>query len=89
MKPAPIPLLKEEALNQLTEMESLITKYLAIYAENTGSHEFSFSHFEPVLRKGLVYYRRGRGWKVRPHWRETLAEKRQAFTRELVQGATP
>ena len=84
MKSPPFPLLDEEALRQLAEMEKLMAQYLAIYTENTGSHEFNFSHFDPVLRKGLIYYRRGRGWKLRPNWRENLAEKRMTHTGKLL-----
>lgn len=83
MKASPSPLLEEKALHQLAEMETLIAKYLAIYAENTGSHEFSFRHFDPGLRKGLVYYKRGRGWKLRPHWQKALAEKRLSLTPQI------
>jgi hypothetical protein len=85
-KPTPL-LLDEQALIQLAEMETLIAQYLAIYAENTGSYDFDFSVFDPTLRAGLVYHRRGRGWKLRRTWRERLAQKRQALTGEFL-GAT-
>ncbi len=84
MPQKPLPLLDEQALLQLAEMETLIAQYLAIYAENTGSYDFDFSVFDPTLRAGVVSHRRGRGWKLRRNWRETLAHKRQALTGELL-----
>lgn len=89
MPQKPTPLLDEQALAliQLAEIEALIAQYLAIYAENTGSYDFDFSVFDPTLRAGLVYHRRGRGWKLRRTWRECLTQKRQALTGEFL-GAT-
>lgn len=89
MKPQPTSRLEEQALLQLAEMETLIAQYLVIYAENTGSYEFDFSQFEAALRKGLVYYRRGRGWRLRRTWQQALAAKRETLEKQLAeQGAT-
>lgn len=89
MSPNPTPLLDEESQRQLAEMERVIANYLALFPANPGSCLPPFAQFSPALRRGIVYMRRGHGWKLTQNWRVVLAEKRQAFTRELVQGATP
>ena len=73
-------------LAQLTQMEQVITAYLALYPANSGSFVPPFAQFSPTLRRGIVYMRRGHGWKLTRNWRSALETKRQTLEGELLQG---
>lgn len=87
MLPHPTPPLEANDLHQLAEMERVIAAYLELYPTNSGSCVPPFAQFSRDLRRGIVYMRRGHGWKLTQNWQNVLAEKRQALTDELL-GAT-
>lgn len=72
------------ALTQLAEMERVIATYLALYPGNPGSASPPFAQFPPALRRGIVYWRHGKGWRMTKNWQGALAAKRQALEGEAL-----
>lgn len=45
------------------------------YPQHRAAHKPSFTHFDADLRKGIVFYGSGWGWRLRKDWRGVWEDK--------------